>query len=227
MRDLLSNFYKAAILLFGAILIAFSARAQQVPFELLWRTGTVYLTSGDSVSGQVSLVLPTDIVSVKQPDGTVSAFATVNVTDFVVREEQNSGNFRPAIGPLEIERYYKTYMWDHNKDYSNFLSPAFFVVVQPGVYTLLMRETKAPMPVQVNRYANANSMGYRTEKILQYFYLAKPNNEIIPLRNPRKDLQTLFPKLKNDLVTFAKTNKLDFDEPLELARIIEYCNRSI
>lgn len=225
MRNFLSTFKKAAVLLFLAITIAFSTQAQQIPFEILWKTGTVYLTSGDSLSGQVSLTAPRDIVSVRLPDGTLSAFATVNVANFVVRDEQNAGNYRAEIGPLEFHRQYKTYMWDHNKDYSNFLSPAFFVVVQPGSYTLLMRETKAPTPVQMSRYPN--DIPYRTDRIMQHFYLAKPNNEIVPLRNPKKDLQTLFPNLKDDLISFVKTNKLDFDNPLELARIIEYCNRSI
>ena len=216
---------KTLFLIFGAFFLAFSGKAQQVPFELLWEKGTVYFTNGDSVSGQVTLTLPRDIVSVRQPNGQLSAFATVNVSGFRVQEEKNTGHFRPKFGPLEFSRNYQTYMWNHNNDYSNFRSPAFFVVIQPGPYTLLMRETKMPASVSMGRYSH--DVPIRTERILQHFYLADPKKEIIPLRNPRKDLQNLFPKIKDDLVKFAKSNKLDFDDPIELARIVEYCNRAL
>lgn len=224
MRLYLSVLFKNVILLAGFLGLVLPVRAQQVPFELLWEKGTVYLNSGDSISGQVTLTLPRDIVSVRQPNGQLSAFATVNVAGFRVQEERNTGNFRAQYGPLEFVRNYRTYMWNHNKDYSNFLSPAFFVVVQPGPYTLLMRETKLPPSISMGRYPG--DVPFRTERILQHFYLASPKQEIIPLRNPRKDLQSLFPKIKDDLVKFAKSNKLDFDDPIELARIVEYCNRS-
>ena len=149
----------------------------------------------------------------------------VLLVGFRVQEEKNTGHFRPKFGPLEFSRNYQTYMWNHNNDYSNFRSPAFFVVIQPGPYTLLMRETKMPASVSMGRYSH--DVPIRTERILQHFYLADPKKEIIPLRNPRKDLQNLFPKIKDDLVKFAKSNKLDFDDPIELARIVEYCNRAL
>ena len=95
--------------LLGTFLIAFSAKAQTMPFEIIWEKGTVYLTSGDSVSGQVRLTLPRDIVSVKQPNGPVSAFATVNVSGFKVFEEKNTSNLRTKMGPLEFARYYQTF----------------------------------------------------------------------------------------------------------------------
>ena len=218
-------FLFSLLLLFGAFTIAFSGQAQQMPFELLWERGTIYLTSGDSISGQVSLTLPRDIVSVRQANGQLNAFATVNVAGFQVFEEKNTGDIRGRFGPLEFSRYYQTYMWNHNNDYSNFLSPAFFVVLQPGNYTLLMRETKAAAPASMYRYST--DMPIRTERIMQYFYLANPKQEIIALRNPRKDLQNIFPKLGESLVKFAKSNRLDFDDPIELARIVEFCNRSL
>ena len=224
MRTIFPGLIKPLFLLFGAIFIAFSASAQQAAFELLWERGTIYLTTGDSVSGQVTLTLPRDIVSVKQSNGQLNAFATVNVAGFQVFEERNTGNSRGKFGPLEFSRYYKTFMWNHNNDYSNFLSPAFFVVLQPGNYTLLMREAKMPAPASMSRYADAS---LRAERITQYFYLASPKQEVIALRNPRKDLQNIFPTLKDSMVKFAKTNRLDFDNPLELARIVEFCNRSL
>src|SRR5687768_13444810 len=142
MRTNIFSLIKPLFLLLGALCLAFSAAAQQTSFDISWENGTVYLTSGDSVSGSVILTLPSDIVSVRQPNGSISAFAPVNVKAFKVKEERNVNNLRENYGPLEFARTYQTFMWNHNKDYNNFLSPAFFVVVQPGNFTLLMRETK-------------------------------------------------------------------------------------
>ena len=102
---------KTLFLVFGAFFLAFSGKAQQVPFELLWEKGTVYFTNGDSVSGQVTLTLPRDIVSVRQPNGQLSAFATVNVSGFRVQEVINTGDMRHNIVPLEFSRNNQTYMW--------------------------------------------------------------------------------------------------------------------
>ena len=97
--------------------------------------------------------------------------------------------------------------------------------MQPGPFTLLMRETKIQTAPTMGNYGVQNQ--YRNERIIQHFYLAKPDKQIVPLRNPKKDLQNLFPKVKNQLTEFAKKEDLDFDDPIELARIVEFCNRSL
>jgi hypothetical protein len=214
---------KAAITLLAAILLPFLSLAQQQPFEISWRNGQVTLATGDTISGQITLSHPNDIVRVTQENGVVSAFSAVNVKSFSVQHEQGSGIFRRSEGPQTFKRNYQSFLWNHDKDYSNFKSPAFFVVLQPGKNTLLMREVKE------RYYDNAAGSLYGNsrmamERIREKFYLLTPNQEIKPLRNPKKDLPEFYGKKGKQVLTYAKENKLSFTEPVGLAMIVNYAN---
>ncbi|KAA9326013.1 hypothetical protein [Adhaeribacter soli] len=214
---------RATLSLFAALALSFSAWAQEQPFELSWRSGQLLLATGDTVSGSVTLTLPNDIVRVTQPNGAISAFSAVNVKSFLVEHEQNSGLSRHTEGPLTFKREYQSFLWNHDKDYSNFKSPAFFAVLQPGKNTLLMREIKERYYDNASGSLYSNSRMER-ERIREKFYLLLPNQEIKPLRNPKKDLPEIYGKKGKQILTFAKENKLSFTEPLELARIVNYAN---
>jgi hypothetical protein len=214
---------KSFILLFIVfqVAIAFSGQAQNA-FELTWRTGEVILTSGDTVSGEITLRHPEDVVKVVRQDGSINAFSPVNVKVFDVMDEQNIGIFRSGSGPQQFRRTYQTLFWNHDKGYSNFKSPAFFVILKPGNYSLLMRETKE------RQYDNSNNayagQAVAVEKIEEQYYLLMPNQEIKSLRNPRKDLPNLFPTKSKEIIAYAREKGLSFTDPDELSKIVEYCN---
>lgn len=215
---------KAIFILFAAVLVAFPGQAQQQPFELSWRAGQLALASGDTVSGQVTLSHPNDIVRVTQENGTVSAFSAVTVKSFSVQQEVNNGLFRRTEGPTTFKRVYQSFPWNHDKDYSNFRSPAFFVVLQPGKNTLLMREVKERF---YDNPSNTYYTGSRTpmERIQEKYYLLLPDQQIKPLRNPKRDLPEAYGKKSKQIIAFAKEKKLSFSEPAELARIVEFANK--
>ena len=221
MRVNFTKSLKSCFLLFIVFQLPFSGRAQTA-FELTWRTGEVILTSGDTVTGEITLRHPDDVVRVVKQDGSINAFSPVNVRAFDVVDEQNIGYFRAGSGPLQFRRTYQTLFWNHDKEYSNFKSPAFFVVLKPGNYSLLMRETKE------RQYDNSNNFyagqAVSIEKIEERFYLLLPNQEIKLLRNPRKDLPGFFPKKSKEIIAYARDKGLSFTDPDELAKIVEYCN---
>ena len=222
MRTNLPFFYRAFLLVFIAFSIAFSAHAQ-LTFDLSWRQGQVVLHSGDTLSGAVTLRHPDGILIVHQPDGSVSSFTAVNVHSFEVRGQKQSGLFRRSASPLDFQRTYQSFMWNHDKDFSNFRSPAFFIVLKAGKNSLLMREIK------VRHFANSGYGYYQgarmmQERIEEKFYLLLPNQEVRALRNPKKDLPDLFPKHAKEIKAFARENKLSFNEPYELGQIINYVN---
>ena len=222
-KSCFSVFAKVTLSLFAALALSFSSWAQEQPFELSWRSGKLLLTTGDTVSGKVTLSHPNDIVRVVQDNGAVSAFSAVNVKRFFVEHEQNSGFIRQNDGPLTFKREYQALPWNQDKDYSNFKRPAFFVVLQPGKNTLLMREIKE------RYYDNASGSLYHNarmmrERIREKYYLLLPNEEIKPLRNPKKDLPEIYGKKGKQVLAFAKENKLSFTDPVALARIVNYAN---
>jgi hypothetical protein len=61
--------------------------------------------------------------------------------------------------------------------------------------------------------------------LVNTYFLLKPNGKIEQLNNPRrKDWLELMQNKEDDVAAFAKQNKLDFDDKIELTRIIEYYN---
>jgi hypothetical protein len=226
MQRTLSMFYKTLFILFAAFFLSFSGVAQQIPFELTWRYGTLVLNSGDTLRGPLTLTLPNDIVRIAQPDGSVSTFTAVNVKDFFVEGEQETGRFfhRRKSSPLDFKRQYRSLMWNHDKDYSNFKSPAFFVVLHAGPKTLLMRENLERRTDNFSPYANYPGSRQTVETRVEKFYLLTADDRILPLRNPKKDLPAAYPKKEKQITAFAKSNKLEFTDPVELSRIVAYAN---
>ncbi|MBK0402269.1 hypothetical protein I5M27_04690 [Adhaeribacter sp. BT258] len=226
MQRKFSNFYKTLFILFAAFCLPFLGIAQQNQFELSWRTGTLVLTSGDTIRGPITLTLPNDIVRITQADGGVSTFTAVNVKGFAVEGEQETSRFfqRRRNSPLDFKREYRSLMWNHDKDYSNFKSPAFFVVLQSGPKTLLMRETLERRVDNFSPYANYPGSRQAVETRVEKFYLLTADDRIIPLRSPKKDLPAAYPKKEKQIAAFAKSNKLEFNDPIELSRIVAYAN---
>ncbi|MFC5269658.1 hypothetical protein [Adhaeribacter terreus] len=226
MRSRTSDIYKILFLLFAAFFLPFSGIAQQNQYEITWRTGTLVLNSGDTIQGPITLTLPNDIVRITQANGSVSTFTAVNVKSFAVENEQETNRFfrRRRNSPLDFKREYRSLMWNHDKDYSNFKSPAFFVALQPGNKTLLLREQIERRVDNFSAYANYPGTRQAVETRVEKFYLLTADERIIPLRNPKKDLPAAFPKKEKQITAFAKSNKLEFNDPIDLSRIVAYAN---
>lgn len=226
MRRNIVGFFAILATVFLMLLLCKSAKAQQAPFELTWRSGQVILTSGDTIYGITTLTNPSDIIRVTRQNGAVSTFSAVNVASFEVSVPDNVPYlFRRSreSSVLDVRRIYKKALWDHDRSYSNFKSPAFFNVLESGNYSLLRREVKE------RTYDNTSGMysrgpQYSQEIIVDKFYLQLPDEKIIALRNPKKDLTEALPKFEKQLLAYAKENKLSFSEPIELVQIIRYLN---
>jgi hypothetical protein len=214
----------------ATVLLSFFAlkvEAQQGnSFELTWQKGVVVLTSGDTINGEIVLTLPNDLIRVSQTNGTVSAFSAVNVSSLEVQGNENrNGLFSGSRSgsALNFRRFYISLPWNHDKDYSNFKSPAFFVVLQSGKYTLLMRENLEQAYDQNNSVYNSGSRG-RRNVIVQKYYLLAPDQNILPLRNPKQDIYRIFSKQQKQIAAYAKENKLSFTDGIELGQIMAYAN---
>lgn len=225
MRGEFTGFFKVVVILFAAFFLPFSGKAQQTYFELSWRSGILVLNSGDTISGPLTLAIPSDIVRVSKPDGSVRTFTAVNVKSFQVQDEIPANRFlRRKPGPVAGNREYRSLMWNHDKDYGNFKTPAFFVVLKSGKQTLLMRENKYRRLDSFSSYSNYQSARHPAETKVEKFYLLGPDGRMKYLRNPKKDLPAAFPKKEYQIFSFAKSNNLDFDDPIELSRIVDYAN---
>jgi len=134
---------------------------------------------------------------------------------------------RPELEDANRVRVFRTFRWNRGNDYSDFKSPAFFEQLSTGPRMLLRRESLVERTINNGPYGYGYGagrfMGTYTD-VKDDFYLATPTGNIIPLRNPRKDLLVVFQGQARQLEQYAKENKLSFTEARELAFIVNYAN---
>ena len=129
-----------------------------------------------------------------------------------------------------LTRVFRTYRWNRDNDYSDFRAPGFFEQLSSGPVILLRREGLVEQPITYsNPYGYGyggmpgRPMGYYTV-IKDNFYLGLPNGNVVSLRNPKKDLLSYFRAHERQIEQYAKTNKLNYSDPRELAYIVNYAN---
>jgi hypothetical protein len=232
---------------------------QRTSFTQQFAGSTVLLTTGDTLQGPLALHRNEDVILLTMPDNTVNTLSAVAVQSFAVKApkkdrnldyqdfyDTRSGFYRGSPyynmpsrrlmerngGDTSLVRVFRTYRWNHDNDYSDFKSPAFFEQLSSGPNILLRRESLversyggAPM---YGGYGYGNPYGVpRTSyyrDIQDAFYLGLPSGNVLPLRNPKKDLLSIFRQQAKQIEKYAKENKLDFSDARELAFIVNYVN---
>ena len=208
-----------------AVTAFFPAIAQQVDIQE-WPKGRIVLTSGDTLTGPITYHRTEDIIRITLPDGTIQAYAPVNVSSFTVTDER--GRFRQTFKP---------YLWNRGNDYSDYKAPAFFELISEGNYTLVKREILTTRshnysPIYAGgygRYYDPYGYGYGNMRqltvIQELFYIYNPKGEIISLRNPKRDLDDLFGNQSKVMKEFVKRNNLEYDNSHDLARMVGHFNK--
>jgi hypothetical protein len=132
-----------------------------------------------------------------------------------------------------LVRVYRTYRWNHDNDYSDFKSPGFFEQLSRGPQVLLRREVLVERPVNYAPspygyggygYGGVPRYGGSYTEIQDKFYIGTPAGNVVPLRNPKKDLLSVFRAQAKQLEQYAKENKLSFTEARDLAYLVNYAN---
>ena len=220
MMKKISKSIQFLILLFGLSLVTIGAYAQRVDIQE-WPKGRLVLTSGDTLSGPLTYHRTEDVVRITSPDGSIQAFAPVNVASFTVSDGRFSQTFKP-------------YMWNRGNDYSDYKAPSFFEQLNDGKFSLVKRETivrrnmnASPMYAGYGRYYDPYGYGNNSrfvEQVQELFYLHTPDNNIVPLRKPKRDLEDVFGKKNKEMKAFISANRLDYDNARDLVLIVSHYN---
>jgi hypothetical protein len=193
-----------------------------------WREGKVVLTTGDTLAGGVVYHQKGELLQVELADGATKTYSPVNVASFTVFNEQTR-RFQT----------FRSYRWSRRGDYSTFKTPAFFEVIAEGKYTLVEREALAirnqdPVPrySSAGRYYEAqpdNTMRFNGSfsqmVAVKQFYVLTPENEIVALRNPKKDLPDLFQDKAGAMQAFMKNRNLSYHNSTDLIPVIRHFNK--
>ena len=219
MKKNLTALIVVCVILVGVNLNVAFAQARTAVDVQEWPKGKVVLVSGDTLYGALTYYRTPEIVKVHHQDGSISSVSPVNVEYFIAQEMPSGRSYT-----------FKSLHWDLGKPYTDFKKPTFFEELNRGALTLIMRETyvkgnadrqNANLYRNVSSYYGGNSF---YEQVKELYYILLPNGEILPLKNVRKDLHTLFGEKSKDVKSYIKLNKLDYEKPHELIAIINYFN---
>jgi hypothetical protein len=256
----MTTFRLPLLFLLLTALLAGPARAQRSnnSYVQQFAGSTVLLTSGDTLQGPLVLHHAEDVIRVTLPDNTVNTLSAVAIQSFAVKGEKEQrrntyndfydarqgyyyGNpYYNGMMPRQrrervdtsLVRVYRTYRWNHDNDYSDFKSPAFFEQLSRGPQVLLRREILVERSVNSGPYSYGGGYAYggmpryggTYTEIQDRFYIGTPGGSVVPLRSPKKDLLVVFRPLAKQLEQYAKDNKLSFTEARDLAYIVNYAN---
>jgi hypothetical protein len=216
--------FRLVLLVNLSLFSVFSGFAQRVDVQE-WPKGRIVLTNGDTLNGPLTFHRTEDIIRITVADGSIQAFAPVNVTSFTVTDSRS-----------RVSQTFRPYPWNRDNDYSDFKAPAFFEVVSDGKYTLVKREILATRsqnysPMYAGGYGGYydpygyNYGGPRYQTVVQdLFYLYTPKGEIKALRNPKRDLEDLFQEKARHMKDFVRKNRLEYDNARDLAIILSHFN---
>lgn len=189
------------------------------------------LANADTLKGTASLTMPEDLIRLSQPDGSSATYLPSEVLSFEVQDPFNAIPARKSGDLLLEKRTYGQYLWNRDKDYSNYKAPALFVVVIPGKYALLLREQKEQVSNPGSSLAGyalgaalVSAQDSPEAGVAERFYLSVSGKEAKWLRRPKEDLLAYFPGKEVAIKKFAKLHSISFQRIEHLARIVAYAN---
>jgi hypothetical protein len=191
------------LLFFG--LMPFALQAQKWPFEL-WHEGKIVLSEGDTLKGFVKYDLQQDLVQYSLDDKRVEAFTAKRILYF-------------EIFDTSVHKYRQFYSLPFNTS-AGYSAPIFFELLQEGKMTLLAREA-----LEMRSYSSPYYIGtYSRMVLVNKFFFMDVKGGITQFEGSRRDLLDLMGKQGDDVEKYIKTNRLDFENKYDFARIIEYYN---
>jgi hypothetical protein len=180
--------------------------AQDFAFEL-WHEGKIVLETGDTVRGDIKYNLQTDLLQVKN-QSTIDTYTARNTLFF-------------EIFDLTVKRYRQFYSLPFATS-GVYRAPVFFELLEEGKITLLCREA-----VEYRTYSSSFYYygSYSRLVLVNKYFLLKENGDIEAfVGTKRNDWLAIMDKYDEEVQKYVRTNRLDFDEKYDLAKIIAYYN---
>lgn len=187
-----------------------------------WPAGKIVTTTGDTIYGSISFHRVQEIINVQSEEGDLRSFSPVNVQYFVAQEQPSGRAYT-----------FRSLMWDLGREYSTFKKPTFFEQLNQGPITLILREnylhdkTIRNGSNMMQNYYEPNYYAQNPQwlnRIEELYYVLLPNDEIVTLRNVRKDLHRLFGKQSKAVKEYVKAHRLSYEKPHQVVAIVNYYN---
>ncbi len=187
--------------------------AQTFTFDL-WHDGKIVLDNGDTLRGTVKYNLD-DLLQIRH-DNRLESFAARKVLLFEI-----------------FDQSYKRYRQFYSLPYSptgGYKTPVFFEVLCEGRITLLAREKVELRNTNFSPYGSPfyspyGYGNYYTRKVLvNIYFILKDNGNIEQVNDKRSNWLELMGTHDEQVLEYARENRLDFDKKYDLKLIIDYYN---
>jgi hypothetical protein len=193
------------LLLFILGFISLPLSGQQFAFEY-WHTGRAVLDTGDTLRGNIKYELQSDILQV-QANKKLESFTARKVLFFEIFDET-------------VKRYRTFYSLPFSQA-GQYKAPVFFELLEEGKLTVLCRESLEYRTTSSSFYYYGNY----TRLVLVYkYFILKENGDIEEFNGKKNDWYELMRNKADEVESYVKSNRLDFNDKYELGRIIAYYN---
>lgn len=217
---------QTTILKIGAFLLVLLLAQGEVRAQLRqgfdnesWLYGKVVLATGDSLEGAVIYYPAQDVVQIASEDGIINSYSAVNVRYFSVSGVYDG---KPQL--------FKSLLWRRDNRQGDFRVPVFFEQVCQGPLVLLKRysgvktakseemATSLQLPHAFPHFATDG------QELQEVYYLLLGEEEIVQLRNHKRELQKLYGSKSGQMRQYVRTNNLDYNSSKDLMTIVNHYN---
>ena len=195
------------VLLLFVCTFSFGQRSWQRtwPSEL-WHEGKLVLVSGDTLKGLLKYDFEQNLVQYIVNNNKAEIFHARKVLFFEIFDQT-------------IHKYRKFFALPYSNT-SNYKAPVFFELLEEGKMTLLSRELMEYKTFNNGFYGGSYSRLVQTDS----YYLLKADGNIEDFTGNKNDLLSKMGNKDKAVEKYIKSNRLDFDDKYDRARIVAYYN---
>lgn len=181
-----------------------SLQAQVFPFEL-WHEGKLVLEEGDTLRGAIKYDLQSDLLQY-QINKRIETFTARKVIFFEIFDQT-------------VKKYRQFFSLPYSPT-GGYKAPVFFELLAEGKLTVLCREA-----LEYRTYSSFYYYGtYSRLVLVNKYFLLMEDGSISEFIGKKNDWLSLMGRYEEDVQKYAHSNRLDFDQKYELAKILTYYN---
>ena len=193
----------------GVVVSASAVQAQSAAFSDTWYRGSVILTEGDSLSGDIHYDLQNNLLQINAGNA-LKAYSARQIWSFSFYDPDMMTDRHFYALPYSVEANYK--------------APVLFELLSEGEVSLLSREKLVTENVPQYGYGGFGNYSYLRTRLRRDYFLGFANGNIKSYDGTKRDLLYLLKDKSSEVKKFANTNRLRYDDKGDLIQIINYYN---
>lgn len=191
------------------ILLFTPVDAQRNAWRDNWYRGTLVLTTGDTLSGDIHFELDNDLVQISLSE-TVKTYSARQIWSYQIYDPNLMADRQFYALEYQVEPNYKV--------------PVLFELLAVGEVNLLAREKLVTENVPQYDYWGNSRYYYTRNRLSHDFYFGFPNGKIRKYGGTKRDFYYLIKDNTGEMKKFIRENRLRYNDMYDLIQMINYYN---